>query len=262
MAWDKVDANADGKSGRGEVGEGWSCGWETLVGNAASKDMEQVAVSREDTTDSKSQDDVEAKVVKTGEGLPHAPPPIPKPAMLHQLSSSQALKLLKGPSPGKPDACGTLMTVQITLLTRGVSQTCARIYRLPSSTTHAALRKEWLDLVPQKGQHVGVKRRQSALPTKLHLTDEERQRQLARQLLHGDMPGAEKKHPACPPAEDLIGFVTSGNFNLAEGRGTGIGSLAVWKVLNDSATDAQQRRLCVVRNAGEDVARLARWNVV
>ena len=68
--------------------------------------------------------------------------------------------------------------------------------------------------------------------------------------------------PSCPPVEDLIGFVTTGNFNLAEGKGTGIGNLLVAKVIDDVRADGDVGTLCVVRNAGESVGRLARWEVV
>ena len=85
-------------------------------------------------------------------------------------------------------------------------------------------------------------------------------------------------HPACPDAEDLIGFVTSGAYNLAEGRGTAIGSIWVQRVVEGWTTEIQskgasatgkrdrkkmerQRRLCVVRNAGESVSRLGVWEL-
>jgi hypothetical protein len=83
-------------------------------------------------------------------------------------------------------------------------------------------------------------------------------------------------HPACPDAEDLIGFVTSGAYNLAEGRGTAIGSVWVQRVVegwraetrngegNDKKTQKEmerRRRLCVVRNAGESVGRLGLWEL-
>lgn len=77
-------------------------------------------------------------------------------------------------------------------------------------------------------------------------------------------------HPACPGAEDLIGFVTSGAYNLAEGRGTAVGSVWVQRVVEGwRAEDGdgeqkklkRRRRLCVVRNAGESVGRLGLWEL-
>ena len=81
------------------------------------------------------------------------------------------------------------------------------------------------------------------------------------------------EHPPCPDVGDLIGFVTSGSFNLAEGRGTAIGSIWVqkliegWRVDRPDGVNAgdkrmeRQRRLCVVRNAGEGVGRLGLWEL-
>ena len=82
-------------------------------------------------------------------------------------------------------------------------------------------------------------------------------------------------HPACPDADDLIGFVTTGAYNLAQGRGTAIGSVWVQRVIegwraemrNEESGDPQKqemerrRRLCVVRNAGESVGRLGLWEI-
>lgn len=81
------------------------------------------------------------------------------------------------------------------------------------------------------------------------------------------------KHPPCPDARDLIGFVTSGGHNLAEGRGTAIGSVWAQKLLegwgqDDHASGSgkmwsgqkeRERRLCIVRNAGESIGRLGIW---
>ncbi|OQU97347.1 hypothetical protein CLAIMM_03291 [Cladophialophora immunda] len=81
------------------------------------------------------------------------------------------------------------------------------------------------------------------------------------------------KHVPCPDPHDLLGFVTSGGYNLAEGRGTAVGSIWGQRVIEgwqedsvqyDGVSDKQkdrQRRLCVVRNAGESIGRLGIWEV-
>jgi len=70
-------------------------------------------------------------------------------------------------------------------------------------------------------------------------------------------------HPLCPGAEDLIGFVTSGSFSLSEGRATAIGSISAEKAIEAiRESGAREGRLCIVRNAGENVGWLARWEVV
>jgi ribonuclease P/MRP protein subunit POP1 len=61
-------------------------------------------------------------------------------------------------------------------------------------------------------------------------------------------------YPICPGSENLIGYVTTGTFNLAEGSGFGVGSII------SSATDRDN--LCLVRNIGTNVARLARWTII
>jgi ribonuclease P/MRP protein subunit POP1 len=69
-------------------------------------------------------------------------------------------------------------------------------------------------------------------------------------------------HPLVPNAEDLIGFVTTGSFSLSEGHGMAIGSIAAEKVLDDVRKDSREGRYCVVRNAGESVGWLAKWEAV
>jgi len=73
-------------------------------------------------------------------------------------------------------------------------------------------------------------------------------------------------YPIAPGEEDLIGFVTTGEFNLAEGKGVAVGSVVVTKVLESLKRDKQagckEGRLCIVRNAGERMGRLARWEPV
>jgi ribonuclease P/MRP protein subunit POP1 len=73
-------------------------------------------------------------------------------------------------------------------------------------------------------------------------------------------------YPLVPGEDDLIGFVTTGEFNLAEGKGVAIGSVVVAKVLEglrrDGKKPAKDDRLCIVRNAGEKIGRLGRWEAV
>ena len=76
---------------------------------------------------------------------------------------------------------------------------------------------------------------------------------------HTDVGG----HPLCPNEDDLIGFVTTGAFSLSEGRGTSIGSISAEKALEAlRETGVREGKLCIVRNAGENVGWLARWEVV
>ena len=69
-----------------------------------------------------------------------------------------------------------------------------------------------------------------------------------------------------PDEEDLIGFVTTGEFNLAEGGGVAIGTVFAAKAVEgfrrENKEDVKLGRWCVVRNAGERIGRLARWDPV
>ncbi|OAP61426.1 hypothetical protein AYL99_03629 [Fonsecaea erecta] len=81
------------------------------------------------------------------------------------------------------------------------------------------------------------------------------------------------KHVPCPDPRDLIGFITSGGYNLAEGRGTAVGSIWGQRVIegwqeeskpDDGLSEKQkdrQRRLCIVRNVGESIGRLGVWEL-
>lgn len=69
----------------------------------------------------------------------------------------------------------------------------------------------------------------------------------------------------CPDEADLIGFVTTGAFCLSEGKGTAIGCISADKALEglrEAGSKAKEGRLCVVRNAGESIGWLARWEPV
>lgn len=112
----------------------------------------------------------------------------------------------------------------------------------------------------------------------------------------------EEDYPACPEERDLIGFITSGGFDLGEGGGRGVGCVVLGKVLGrEGDTDGKERvgdggegggkgagegqakaisgmmkggkgagskglksedKICIVRNAGQSVARLARWEFI
>jgi ribonuclease P/MRP protein subunit POP1 len=70
-------------------------------------------------------------------------------------------------------------------------------------------------------------------------------------------------HPLCPDEEDLLGFVTTGAFSLSEGKGTAIGSISAERALEAMReAGAREGKLCIVRNAGESVGWLARWELV
>jgi ribonuclease P/MRP protein subunit POP1 len=78
-------------------------------------------------------------------------------------------------------------------------------------------------------------------------------------------PSAAGTHPVVPDEDDLIGFVTTGNFNLAVGKGTAMGSVWAARALERvwaGVEKGRESRMCIVRNAGESVGRLGVWEVV
>jgi ribonuclease P/MRP protein subunit POP1 len=57
--------------------------------------------------------------------------------------------------------------------------------------------------------------------------------------------------------------VSTGSFCLSEGKGTAIGSISAEKAAESlKEMGAEEGNLCIVRNAGENVGWLARWELV
>ncbi|KAK3644437.1 Ribonucleases P/MRP protein subunit pop1 [Elasticomyces elasticus] len=270
VSYEKVEL---GGGKKGEVGVGWACDWERLL-NVPPVIEEAALAGIEDIMD------VDGPAEKAGDGTTPAEKAVedntkpaeqekakenilplqatPKPPQLSQLSARQALALLASPEAKLPphiNLTSALVTVRLTLLTRGVPHPCARIYRLP--TNDPDLRRQWLALLPSNLPHKKQKGSKHALPrlpkdASAHVV----QQRLAQSLLEPPRAG-EDKYPACPAEEDLVGFITTGNYDLGEGQGTGIGSLLVDRVRDGGA----ESNVYIVRNAGTGLGRLARWEV-
>lgn len=158
-----------------------------------------------------------------------------------QLSPSFVQQLFTGP-PSANIPSRALVCVKVNMLAKGLPNTRARIYRLPSNDEQ--WRKRWLSLLPTpKAKHRRV-----------------------------PIPG-DTAYPLIPHEADLIGFVTSGNYSLSDGRGFGIGSVMVERILTEtsggatSSSSTNKRtatitQLCLVRDAGETFGRLAKWELV
>lgn len=249
---------------KGEIGVGWACDWERLLTAPPSA----TEVSKDDSAETTVADAAKLTSEKESEKTPEkstAEHALAKPSQLTRLAAAQAQRLLSSADaaiPAQIDVKSALATVRLTLLTRGVPQTCARIYRLPSATSHPELRKQWLAQLPSnqpshkrgKGPKHGLPRLPKDAPK--HVV----QRRLAQSLIEPPRAG-EDSYPACPDEEDLVGFVTTGNFNLGEGQGTGVGSILLERVLEDARKGGETGRVCIVRNAGNAVGRLARWDI-
>lgn len=224
------------KDRKGEVGAGWACQWSRLLKKDADGDQ-----------------DMEKEV------------------KLYRVPNVQAKIMVATGKAGETDSTtlspGGLITVNLTLLQRGVPTACARIYRLP--TSNLTLLQQWLSLLEStKTKKKQDKRVQPQRPAKDAPASELR-RHLAESLLVDgtDKPAqaGDADYPAVPEEQDLIGFVTTGNFNLGEGRGTGVGCVLLDKVLARAEEDLSgklDKHLCIVREAGQAIGRLARWELV
>ncbi|GAB7355068.1 hypothetical protein MBLNU459_g5658t1 [Dothideomycetes sp. NU459] len=256
IEWSSV---ALGVGRKGEIGDGCACDWAHLVTGVA-----EVAASA------------------TGAAAPVSPPPQPPastqgeplsntankhPENLIHISSSVAQSMARGkgqPAPPLTNVDAALVNVRVTFLTRGVPTPCARIYRLPGDEV---LRSLWLSLDPlQKNSRVQKKAWKRDLPSSLFrgVPQSAVKERLAQDLLRPPHdPALGDGYPEVPGEEDLIGFVTKGEFCLTEGMGVGIGSVIFQKLARAGhQAGARQDYMCIVRNAGEGMGRLARWEMI
>ncbi|KAL4977861.1 ribonucleases P/MRP protein subunit POP1-domain-containing protein [Aspergillus desertorum] len=250
-----------GNSQRGEIGRGWACDWERLVKPGVEDSARE---QKEDFNAEKVQGSKANKIMREGQNTLIEPP-----FNIHQLPYSQANLAINNPALKIGESA--LATVKLTLCSRGHPAPRARIYRLPSN--NPGLRRKWLSLASVSTS--GLKNRSSeafgqvSAPKSKGQSKEDaesaRQRLAASLLSDGDSSSIHKEHLPIPAEEDLIGFITTGNFNLSEGKGTGIGSILVSKVRNTAEGTkgkSRERNICIVRNAGESVGRLAFWEFV
>lgn len=287
VAWTSLDLGAGRK---GEVGDGLACDFEHLFGLPSH--IPSTPVSSEQDDDTMEVDPPEEAQDTTANS---SPPSFSLAAVNH---------VTKG-TFDKLTACGnldpppktSLLTITLTILGRGVANTCARIYRLPQDPAATAypstqtevpatipppdtsnplpsnLRQQWLAEDPASNTKTRKNPRPPAPPRMPPNADlETRKRLLAASLLTSAPPfprsAASSRldvggHPLCPGEEDLIGFVTTGEYNLREGKSTAVGAVSAEKAVETvRSAGAREGRLCVVRNAGEAVGWLARWEVV
>lgn len=276
VAWESLDL---GGGRKGEVGDGFASDFEMLFRSA--KARRGAGSSTEDSMMDIDQDEsTQESTRQKSSGLDG----------LQQMTKGSFNQLLEIPRPTTIPA-NALATVRITLLSRGVVTSCARIYRLPppplvmppsseaevpatippESSSHSSLprdiRSQWLARVPSpttpksKGskssrpRDLGSLKRVLALELISKPTTTPCPAEPANQ---SDMNG----HPLVPNAEDLVGFVTTGSFSLSEGHGMAIGSVAAEKVLDGIEQDPNEGHLCIVRNAGESVGWIAKWEAI
>jgi len=276
IEWESVDL---GKGRRGELGLGWACDWTKSV-MGPSKQPAQIDAGAE-TVDTQQASSIKNKSVAESSSGSTSAVAIVQVSLLspgtYHLPATLASRILNHSTSTLPEQLRTLnlsnalATIKITLLSRGTPTSCARIYRLPTNDTN--LRAQWLSLAAPVKISKQAKRKLPKSPTlPKDASPEIRRQHLASSLLtlmptptqrnsgNDIVPQAgDDDYPVVPDQEDLIGFVTTGNFNLGEGKGTGIGSLVLGKVLEGKG---REKGLCVVREAGQGIGRLGRWEIV
>ncbi|KAL3472329.1 ribonucleases P/MRP protein subunit POP1-domain-containing protein [Aspergillus californicus] len=249
-----------GTGQKGEIGRGWACDWERLVTPTT-----DTPTGKEHNTENKQEQGTEKgdKPAETETQRGAAGPPLD----IHQLPSSQAKSAIT--NSATTISGSTLATVKIALHSRGTPTPCARIYRLP--TTNPALREKWISLSLTSKDSLSSKPPSDTTNN----SNESPLQYLAASLISpSDPSGRHTEHLSSPSEEDLIGFVTAGNYNLSEGRGTGVGSILVSKVRvpprdptqkgkgKSKGVKAKELNMCIVRSAGESVARLGVWELI
>ncbi|KAG5520094.1 hypothetical protein PMAC_001170 [Pneumocystis sp. 'macacae'] len=70
----------------------------------------------------------------------------------------------------------------------------------------------------------------------------------------------DNKYPLCPSSDNLLGFVTTGNFNLKRGRATAIGCFSLYKISKVLADNKE--KYCIVRNVGSSTVNIAKWDFI
>ncbi|KAE8557316.1 hypothetical protein EYB25_002023 [Talaromyces marneffei] len=267
VEYDSLDL---GNGQKGEVGRGWACDWERIVQKTQSPTMDET----QDTESSRMKEAALPADSKTDT--------IPPLGIAHlRLDARTASQLNTNARAWKfPEDGPYLATVRATLLGRGTPTPCARIYRLPLKNDE--LRNQWLSTKQSSSKSgsgtkpppIRPSSKAKSAPIDPEMKRKEDLQKLATSLLDPSTPELASEIPL-PPEDDLIGFISSGNYNLTEGKGTGIGSILVSKVIESSPTkDTQsksqcnktgpcpERRMCILRSAGERVGRLGLWEFV
>ena len=152
--------------------------------------------------------------------------PVEKKCFLLWSGYAKQLLSRKSPFVNSVDLSHALVPIRLHFLQRGNVTFRARIYRLPIDTEEL---EKWI------------------------------------KLLDRDAPRPSKaEYPPCPGEKDLLGFVTTGNMSLSEGRGRAVGALSWARLETEEERWAEKkafRRWCIVRDVGDDIARLAKWEV-
>lgn len=223
--------------------------------------------------------------------------------LVHHLPKATFKALANSKTTERPPPY-SLINVKISFPGRGVVKDCARIYRLPQHNTESSaagaaaaastqpevpatqppsrpnqlpanLREQWLARLPGSATYNNKTLSHNTSHRPLRFppdADHDTQKLLfAQALMTSKLPFPPEKplngngdHPPVPNEEDLIGYVTKGEFNLADGKGVAIGSVSAEKALEALRTSGGDGGgyVCVVRDAGESIGWVARWEII
>lgn len=298
--WESV--NLGGK--RGEIGLGWGCDWEKLfsgrstvgheaLANAPGKDAinneNHASVDKSTTVTSAIANKARHAWTTDAEDQDRLPPRVP--LLIHHIPSSSII-----PETPLHIPLTALTPIHLTLTTGHPSRN-ARIYRLPTASPD--LRARWLALAPMStSKHRSRLARSNGdghqlPPLPKNAPQYAKAQRLAASLTvsqHSTTNGgnevvlnpSDPGYPPVPDEHDLIGYVTTANFQLGEGRCEAIGNVAVSRVLeagnqdidtghvdgqpggrtSETKTLKRVAKLCIVRDAGQSVGRLATWTFI
>lgn len=257
--WDSLDL---GEGRKGEIGLGWACDWDRLFRGPPTAAKTEAA----DKTPLAAQEKAAKDAARSAQPSPKDQRPELAPTDTPNLPLN--IQHLPNPLSTTPPVPPTALSpVHLTLITSGHPTRNARIYRLP--TNKPQLRAKWLALANPPKPSKGARYPRPPPPPKNVPQRARAAQNLAASLLGPDiaspetgLPKAgEKEYPMVPDEVDLIGFVTTGNYNMGEGRCEAIGNVAVARVVggDNEKMKASVRNLCIVREAGQSLGRLARW---
>ncbi|KAF6844545.1 POPLD domain-containing protein [Colletotrichum musicola] len=272
VTWESLEL---GGGRRGEIGDGFACDLELLFHE---KKAEEKATPSPDAMD----------VDKPSPAQEPAPDP-PKGEILktlHQLRK-EAFKAHTSSPSTSPLPPRSVLIVSISTLSRGVASPCARIYRLPARPAPvdpassaevpatvpqpkptatglpADLRSQWLATLPAAAKKPAAPQRTLDLHARKKLLAQTLVAPAPEIPLPGPNQADMNGHPLVPGEEDLIGFVTTGAYSLSEGRATAIGCVSAERAAEALRTGGKKEGgLCIVRNAGESVGWIARWEAL
>lgn len=291
IAWETLDLGAGRK---GEIGTGWACEFERLFDLPTCPESTQSAADSAggDATEMDIDNDKDKQIKPTKPTAKLSKEPVNPLRLIQHLSKPafNALTLSKNNPTIPPHS---IVTVKISLFGRGVVEPCARVYRLPAPRSAASaqpttqaevpltfkpsqtqvlpnnLRAQWLTKMSYTKEPLA-----SSTQNNARASDYDAQKlRLAKSLLTEQTPfpppektkgrTSNSDHPLVPSEEDLIGYVTKGEFSLAEGKGVAIASISVERALEALEVGGSgEGRVCIVRNAGETIGWVARWDVI